>query len=436
MTKTQRWLKDFFTLGPEDTKHPKIAKFFRRNFWVNTGDLVSWHFGDSFVSVDTILPVYVSTITNSSVVIGLVRALWDAGWFLPQLFLAPRVEKRSRQLPLVKLLGVFERLPYLVIGFAILWFPSLPAKMVVIVFMILYIWKSFTAGFVALPWQEMIARVIPVSRRGRFVGFSHILGRLMGVAGGILAGMIIKELPYPRNFATLFFIAFVGVSISWLFLSMNKEPHIKKETVETVEQNHYFKRLKSILSNDHNFRNYVISRGLAYVGLMAQGFIAVFVIQHYGLSEDYAGIFTAIILGSGAIGFAIWGIMGDRVGYKRVMMISILIRIAVLILFIFSPSLVWIYVAFGLMGIGNTASMTSDFNIAMEFGTESERPTYIGLARTLTGPILLVAPLIAGAITDVWGYPAMFVTSLIFTAAGLVMLGLGVKDPRNIEVGV
>jgi MFS family permease len=258
----------------------------------------------------------------------------------------------------------------------------------------------------------------------------------MGVIGGVLAGIIIKDLPYPRNFATLFFIAFVGVSISWLFLSMNKEPHIKKETVETVEKNHYFKRLKGILSKDGNFRNYLISRGLAYAGLMAQGFIAVYVIQHFDLSEDYAGIFTAILLGSGAIGFAIWGIMGDRVGYKRVMMISILIRIAVLILFIFSPSLVWIYIAFGLMGIGNTASMTSDFNITMEFGSESERPTYIGLARTLTGPVLLIAPLAAGVIVELWGYPAMFLVSLVFTLIGFVMLWLGVKEPRNVEVRV
>jgi MFS family permease len=433
-TKAHRWLQNFFTLGPEDTQNPKIAKFFRRNFFVNTGDLVFWHFGDSFVSIDTILPVFVSTITTSPVLIGLVRALWQAGWFLPQLFLAPTVEKRKRQLPLVLVLATLERLPYLIIGFAILWFPKLTPDTAVALFMILYGWKSFIAGTVALPWQEMIARVIPVTRRGRFIGVSHLIGRIFGVLAGVLAGIVLTRITYPNNYATLFFIAFIVISISWLFLSRTKEPIADIQSVTEEGQPPYFERLKRILREHKNFRNFLISRSLAYMGNMAYGFVAVYVIQRFNLPDSYAALFTTILFASGTIGYIFWGGIGDRIGHKWVIISSNVIWITGLVLLVFSSSLFWVYIVFALMSIATRGSMLGDFSIAMEFGSESDRPTYIGLAKTMTGPVVLFAPLIAGMIVNWWGYMTMFIVSLIFSILAVTMLGVNVKEPRSLAL--
>jgi len=431
--KAQRQLQSYFTLESKDTPHPQIAKSFRRNFLVNALDLVFWHFGDSFVSIDTILPVFVSTITTSPVVIGMVRAIWNAGWFMPQLFLAPSVEKKSRQLPTVLVLGALERVPYLVIGFAVLWLPTLAPDAAVAFFMALYVWKCFTAGMVALPWQEMIAKVIPVSRRGRFTGYTHLVGNAMGVLGGVLAAVVLKRYAYPQNYAALFFIAFVLITISWGFLAMNKEPVIKKEPTGGEKQPPYLERLKGIMRSNSNFRKYLISRGLCYVGNMAYGFVAVYAIQRFNLPDTYAAVFTVILFGGGIIGFAIWGGLGDRLGHKRVLVLSTLVWIMGLLLLGFTSSLAWIYIIFGLMSIASTGNMLGDFNIAMEFGPESERPTYIGLARTLTGPLLLMAPLAAGLIVKWWGYTAMFNVSLVFVIAGFVLLTLNVEDPRKLS---
>ena len=433
-TKIHRWLQSFFTLESEDTLNPKIAKHFRRNFFVNTGDIISWNFGDSFVSVDTILPVFVSTITASPVLIGMVRALWQAGWFLPQLFLAPTVEKRKRQLPLVLVLGFLERLPYLIIGLAILGFPKLTADTTVILFMLLYTWKSVAAGFTALPWQEMIARVIPVSRRGRFIGTGFFVGRLMGVLGGVLAGIVLDRIVYPNNYATLFFITFIFVSISWIFLSKTKEPVTKIQAAPEGEQPPYFERVKKIMREQKNFRNYLISRGLAYMGSMAYGFVAVYVIHLYKLPDTYAAIFTTILFASGTIGYIFFGGVGDRIGHKRVIIISNLIWIGGIALLILMPSFSWVYVVFALMSISSTGGMVGDFSIAMEFGSESERPTYIGMTKTLTGPVVLFAPLAAGVIVNLWGYNTMFIVSLIFSIIAIAMLWMNVKDPRSLAV--
>ena len=92
-----------------------------------------------------------------------------------------------------------------------------------------------------------------------------------------------------------------------------------------------------------------------------------------------------------------------------------------------------LYVVFALMGFSNAGGVVADFNLALEFGPETERPTYVGLTRTSTGLALLIAPIIGGLIAQSIGYPQMFMTSLLFAAGGLYLLKRRVKEPRHLE---
>jgi MFS family permease len=89
------------------------------------------------------------------------------------------------------------------------------------------------------------------------------------------------------------------------------------------------------------------------------------------------------------------------------------------------------YAVFALLGAANAGFIVSDLSIAMEFGPEAQRPTYIGLARTLSAPFLFIAPLIGGAVAQVWGYAWMFVLALVLTLASLVLLRFCVAEPRS-----
>ncbi|MGB7117327.1 MAG: hypothetical protein WBD56_14380, partial [Anaerolineales bacterium] len=79
----------------------------------------------------------------------------------------------------------------------------------------------------------------------------------------------------------------------------------------------------------------------------------------------------------------------------------------------------------------NSGNFIGDINIVMEFSSISERPTYIGLARTLTGPVLLIAPILAGAIVQIRNYQTMFAVSIFFSVIGLILLGILVDEPRQ-----
>ena len=50
-----RNLKNFLRILPEDNVHPEVARHFKHNVYVNTMDMTLFIFGDSFISVNTIL---------------------------------------------------------------------------------------------------------------------------------------------------------------------------------------------------------------------------------------------------------------------------------------------------------------------------------------------------------------------------------------------
>ena len=425
------WLDQFFTLKPNPIIHPQIRASFRRNFLANASDVSAWMFGDSFVSVYTILPVFASTFTSSPIVIGLIPAIKNAGWFLPQLFLVPKVERSPRQLPVVLLLGVIERLPYLALAFAALWLPSLPQNTAVLIFLLLMIWISVTSGLVALPWQELIARLIPVSHRGRFWGFATVIGSLMGVIGATIAGIILARVVYSLNYALCFLIGFLSFALSFVFLTLNREPDLSSTISPPSRKKSSWGRIKTAMRENKNFRNFITSRGMTYLGSMAFGFVAVYSIQRFNLPDASAAVFTAVLIGGGAVGFVLWGFMGDRLGYKRVLTYTSLCWVFGLVLLIIAPSVVWVFPAFALMSIANSGNFIGDINIVMEFSSISERPTYIGLARTLTGPVLLIAPILAGAIVQIRSYQTMFGVSIFFSVIGLILLEKLVAEPRQ-----
>jgi len=433
-SRASRRLDQFFVLPttPGSASNPEVARHFRRNFLVNAVDGMTWYFGISFVSVNAILPVYASRLTDSPLVIGLIPAMLDAGWFLPQLFMAPYVERLRRKMPVVGWLALLERIPFLGLALAALWLPGLPHRTAVLVFLAVMAWRSLASGLVAMPWQELIATVIPVSHRGRFFGISNLVGQLLGVFGAALAALILARLPYPRNFALCFFIGFLGIALSYVFLMLTIEPASIPVEHPPHNTHDYLQHLAAILRTNANFRMFILSRGLWYLGNMASGFIAVYTVQRFALPDSQAGVFTAILLGSGVIGYGVWGSAGDRMGHKRVLELSGTLWVAALIVALLGPSLLFLYAVFALMGFGSAGGLIGDLNIAMEFGPEVERPTYIGLARTVPGPVLFMAPLAAGMILEVADYPTMFGVSLVFAASGLALLWLRVVEPRRL----
>jgi hypothetical protein len=76
-------------------------KILRFNFIFNLLDGGFFGFALGFSSFVTIIPLFVSTLTDSAILIGLVPAIHNMGWQLPQLLVANKVAQKPRYKPMV-----------------------------------------------------------------------------------------------------------------------------------------------------------------------------------------------------------------------------------------------------------------------------------------------------------------------------------------------
>jgi MFS family permease len=91
----------------------------------------------------------------------------------------------------------------------------------------------------------------------------------------------------------------------------------------------------------------------------------------------------------------------------------------------------WFYLIFALAGIANVALWTTPIAMTLQFGDESERPIYIGMANTLVAPATFIAPVLGGFLADQFSYQTTFVTSAIAGIVTLIVLHLVIQNPNR-----
>ncbi len=423
---------DDTTAAPADLSQaiPSEDANFRWNFSVNVLDVAFYNLGANMISQATILPLLVSELTGSVFAVGLLPVIANLGFLLPQLFTAGYSEGLRRKKPFLVPFSFFgERLPLLVIGLFVGFFSrSAPWVAAAAVFLGLAI-SSSTSGILNPAWFDMIAKVIPVRKRGIWFGLGHGLGALMGIAGAAIAGRLLAGWPFPLNYALCFWLAFLFNVISWVGLALNREPDSPAVQVHPSYLG-YFRQLPGILRRDRNYRAFLIARSAANLGGMAAGFFIVYGAERYGLSGAQVGALTAVLVGSQALANLLWGLLGDRQGHKRVLVWSALIMAlaALAALRIASPLGLWL--VFLLLGVAIAGEMVSGLSIILEFCRAEERPTYIGLTNTLLAPSRALAPILGGWLATWLGYPLLFAAAAATALAGSLLLALWVREPR------
>jgi MFS family permease len=432
-------IRKFLRLSPDQSVNPEVRKHFKRNFITNTLDGAFWLMGDSFISVETILPVFASTLTDSAVLIGLVPALFQAGWFIPQFFMAGQVKKLKQKLPFAKKFGLIERILYFIFpltAFSLHWGTK---ELALWLFIFLVACRGLTSGIVALPWQEVIARVIPSPVRSRFFGVSRMLGRGMGLLGSVISGFILAEFAYPNNYGLSFLMGGFFIWISYFFFIRTIEPkenniNFSDEPSNSKDKWFDFSSYKAIFKNDINFRVYLFSRIVFQFGNMATGFLAVYGIQHFSMADEQAAVFSGLISVSGILGYIFWGIYGDDVGPRKVLLISNLIQVLTLVIAFLSRTIWPYYFIFLFFGFAQSGSIIGEMILGMELGKEEERPTYIGLARSLPGFFVLFAPIMGGILIEWLGYRSMFLVALTFLIISMGFLSRVHERTVNTEI--
>jgi MFS family permease len=410
----------------------QIEQNLRHNYIVNFLDGAAFWLGSSFYASRTILPLFMTQLTDSKFAIGILSAVISMGWLIPQLFTANWVQRQPIKKTIAVNVGFFaERLPIFFL-IASAWMASWSKTAALVLALLCATWYQVGAGIIAVGWQDMVAKLFPTRTRGRFMGITFFTGTIAGVVGATVASWVLEAYEFPQNFMISFGLGAAFLLLSWVFLAMTKEPPDlpnSELSTKSVDWN----RIWEILRNDHNFRRYVTAASITSLGTMAVGFLTVYALDQWQVSNSQVGLFTTYLLIGQAAGYLGFGWLSDRFGHKLVLEIGTVFWVVALVTAIISRSPVVFYLVFVLQGINNSAWILSGINIVFEFYSAELRPTYIGLANTLVGVFSGLAPLIGGLLIEQFSYIWMFAISIVLSLIGFAALRFRVVEPRKMS---
>jgi MFS family permease len=393
-----------------------VLKDIKHNLIVNIGDGAFFGFAMGFASFVTIIPLFVSTMTNSPLLIGLIPAIHTAGWQLPQLFTAGWIARQRRIKPMVLVLTIQERLPFLGLVLVAGYMTTLGKSTALAITFLLLIWQGLGAGLTANPWMTMVGKIMPSDRRTTFFGAQAAAANLLSSLSAFLAGVVLGSLPSPQDFILCFLLCSAAMVISWWFLYLTREqasPPAEGAAIVSPITRQFWSRMRSIMRRDHNFRWFMVGRAFSQLAGMGFAFYTVYAVNQQGVSEIGVGAMTTTLLVVQVLGNVLMGWMSDRWSRKGVMEIGLLAAALSALLAWWAPSSGWFYLVYALAAVGNVAIWTIGIAMSLEFGTESERPAYIGLSNTLLAPVAILAPFLGGWLANRAGYPATFLASAV-----------------------
>lgn len=388
--------------------------------------------GLGVASFVTVVPLFVNTLTSSAILIGLIPALHTIGWQLPQLFTAGAVSRLSRYKPMVLLMSINERVPFLLLAIVAYFSQSFDPTLVLIVVFLLLAWRGSGGGLTATAWQSMVAKIIPARERGKYFGLQSSTANLFASVGALASGVILARVVSPSNYALCFLLAGLTMGVSWFFLARTREPeHAVK--VNSLNTQSVLKQAGGVLRRDKNFSWFIVARTFSQFATAATAFYTIYALRTFGMNPATAGVMTSVLLVTQIIANTVMGGLGDRFGHRAILILGTLAACTGALLAWRAPTLDWFYLIFILTGISGAALWTTSIAMTLEFSTETERPLYVGLANTLIAPAGIAAPIIGGWIADAYGFGMTFLFSVVCAAITAVILQFVVQDVRAVH---
>jgi len=281
-------------------------KNYRWNLGVSWADGLLFSIGLAFCTDLTILPVFLNNFTDSKMIISLIPAITMLGITLPPLLSAHYIESLPRKKPAATWIGAAMRIPWLFLAIFAWYLGDNSPALNITLFLGLYAIFTISWGLVMPPWLDIIGKIIPLQRRGFFMGVRFAVGRLAGMAAGFAAYYLIEKGTFPTNFALLFALSFVFMTVSLGFFAMTREP--AQPVVKAKRKFADFMRaIPTTIRHDRNFYWFIMFNMLVSGSNLALGLYAVYGVQHFNQTDSISGIFTAVMMFAQTIAYVAWG---------------------------------------------------------------------------------------------------------------------------------
>ena len=406
---------------------------YHRNFKLGVINGAAFNTALAFLSGSTVLPVFISNLTDSKITIGIFSTLESFGWFLPQLFAAIFIAHHHKLIKFYNSLSIYRML-FFGLATASVFIFNTDNKILLWSFGICFILFALASGMAGVAFTEIVGRTIPVEKRGSYFGARMFIGGIGAILAGAAVRIIIKEIPLPINFGVIYSGAWIIMLFGLIIFAFVREP----EQIRQIEKSDPVSNLRTAFEHfrkDRNFRRLFWSRAGIHSYYMAMPFYVVFAIENLKAAEWMAGTYlTAQMIGY--LGTNIfWARLSNNVSNRLVIILAglatLLPPLFAIVNLIYPMHPMLFGVVFFLIGMAEAGIGMGYISYLLEISPERGRLLSIGLIHTLIAPTVFFSAL-GGYLAQLFSIQLLFgIVTITVTISLLASLKL--SKPKRLK---
>jgi MFS family permease len=418
------------------TDNPKsiATRHLRRNYTLGVLNGTLFGLADNLASPYLVLSPFVDALGGSHVLVGLLPAIYNGGWFFPQFLISHRLQQMPLKLAVYDRGAWFRGLCWSILTAAVFIVPRDRPEVLLALFFSFYVLFSFAAGFTGAAFMDIVAKVIPANRRGTFFGRRDLGAALSAIAAGLVIRWLLDPttgVPFPLSFGWLFLLSGVSIVLALGLFHFVVEP-AERTPNAPVTFRYQLSAAGRVLRCNHFYRRYLVTRGILAIADIATPFYAIYATDALHAPLEIVGSYLAFATLASLISNPLLCRLGERRGLRSVLLVAaggmVAMPLVALALGLLPPGPI-LGIPFGLVfvvnGITRTAGNIAFPSMLLEIAPAQERALYIGFTNTMLG-VASFLPTLGGVILDLAGYRVMFGLTLGVGFVGF-WLGRGMK---------
>lgn len=352
-------------------------------------------------------PMFLTTVLGANMaVLGLIDGIGDAIVSISQAlsgYYSDKLKKRKIFIWIGYLFGSMSRFGYAV---SVTWQWIIPFRIL------------DRAGKIrSAPRDAVVADISTMSNRGTNFGLLRTMDNLGAVVGILLCIGLAQFLDYR----TIFYLASIPSFLGAMLILTRIREH-KAEKIKV------FKGVK-LTDFDKNFRLFLVLSAVFALGSFSYSFLLIFAKEH-GFKMSFVPVLYLIFTAVASLVSLPFGKMADKIGRKKVMIISFVLWGLTCLAAVADQSKVTVFALFVLFGLHKGALEPVQKTFVSELAPQQFRASALGGYQMVIGLCALPASLVAGFLWESYSVMVPFYFSMVLSLVAVVLMGF-IKENRK-----
>ena len=345
----------------------------------------------------TVLPLIIHHFSESVVMVGLFTSLLRGGAITIQLYAAFHAQAYQQVLPYLGKVFFFRFLSWFMIGASIFFIGDSNKPLTLFFIGLGLFFFSFTAGFGAIYFKELQAKIFSKTYRGKTMANRQIAGAIASIISGGVTGYVLQNFEAPQSYAYLFMVSSLFMIVGFGTFVTIDEPVKENVSVKEKDFKSFIKNALAILKQDRRLQEQILAIFLSFSYLISMPFVILKANSAFTLTGWMLGGFITVQMVGSILGSSLlWRRIAN---YEKMLSLAFGFMILAFVVALFAESLYSYALIFLLLGIGLDGFSNSSMNLVIEIAPEAKRPIYTALQTNLVS-FGLFFPILGGVLLN------------------------------------